>query len=127
MERRFWLGSGILALFLVLGLLAAMGMEKIHAPAASYLEQAAQAALRGDMADGVGRAEQAETIWQKCRKLTASLSDHAPMEEIDSLFAQMRLYAQAGRADDFAAYCVRIARLVEAISEAHSISWQNLL
>ena len=123
MERRFWYGLGILAIFFGLGLWAAMGMEKMHVPVTEHLEQAAQTALSGDVTGGAAQAEQAEKVWQKCRSLTAAMADHAPMEEIDSLFAQVQLYAQAGSGVDFAAYCRRIARLVEAVAEAHGLNW----
>lgn len=127
MERRFWYGLGILAVFLTLGLWTAWGMENMHEPVTRRLEQAAQAALSGDLDGGVALAEQAEGIWQRRRGLTAAMADHAPMEEIDSLFSQMKMYAQAGSTVDFAAYCRRIARLVEAVGEAHGLNWQNLL
>ena len=127
MERRFWYGLGILLLFLALGLWAAWGMENMHRPVTSYLEQAAQTALDGNLEKGIALEARAERIWQQRRGLTAAMADHAPMEEIDSLFAQVQNYARSGNAADFAAYCGRIARLVEAIGEAHGLNWQNLL
>ena len=127
MERRFWYGLGILAVFLALGLWAAWGMEKIHRPVTDLLEQAAQAALSGDLTKGAVLAEQAESIWQQHRGLTAAMADHGPMEDIDSLFSQLRIYAEFGSTVEFSAYCSRIAKLVEAVSEAHGLTWQNLL
>lgn len=127
MERRFWYGLGILVLFLALGLWAAWGMENMHVPVTNRLEQAAQAALNGELDKGVALAEQAEDLWEKRRNLTAAMADHGPMEEIDSLFSQTRIYAESGSIMDFAAYCSRIAKLVEAVGEAHGLNWQNLL
>ena len=127
MERRFWYGLGILLIFLALGLWMAHGMEKMHAPVTDQLEQAAQVALSGNLDKGITLAEQAEVIWQKHRGLTAAMADHAPMEEIDSLFSQVRNYAKCGNVAEFAAYCGRIAKLVEAVGEAHGLNWQNLL
>ena len=126
MERRFWYGIGILLVFLALGLWAAMGMENMHRPVTGQLEQAAQMAIGGDLSTGAALAERAERIWQRGRGLTAALADHAPMEEIDSLFAQAKSYALSGLAEDFAAVCSRIAKLVAAIGEAHGLTWQNL-
>lgn len=127
MERRFWYGLGILVVFLAGGLWAAWGMETMHRPVTRQLEQAAQVALDGDLHRGNLLAEQAEKIWQTRRGLTAAMADHAPMEEIDSLFAQVKMYAKNGNTAEFAAYCSRIAKLVEAVGEAHGLNWQNLL
>lgn len=127
MERRFWYGLVILVVFLALGIWAAAGMENMHRPVTGQLEQAAKAALDGDLVDGAALAEKAENVWLRCRSMTAALADHAPMEEIDSLFAQAKSYARSGLGADFAACCSRIAKLVEAIGEAHGLTWQNLL
>ena len=127
MESRFWYGLGILTVFLTLGLWAAWGMENMQVPVTEKLEQAAQTALNGQLDGGAVLAEQAESIWQQRRTLTAALADHGPMEEIDSLFSQVRIYAQSDRPAEFAAYCSRIAKLIEAVGEAHGLNWQNLL
>lgn len=127
MERRFWYGLGILIFFLVLGLLTAWGMEAMHEPVTGQLERAAQVALSGDMEQGALLAQKAQAGWEKHRDLTAAAADHGPMEEIDSLFSQVEVYARAEKTVEFAAYCTRLARLVEAVGEAHSLNWQNLL
>ena len=127
MERRFWYGVGILLVFLGLGLWAAWGMETMHRPVSGRLEQAAQVALDGELPGAMKLVEQAESIWLRRRGLTAALADHDPMEEIDSLFSQVRIYAVTGEKTEFAAYCNRIAKLVEAIGEAHGLTFQNLL
>lgn len=127
MERRFWFGLGILVLFLALGLWTAWGMEHMHRPVTQQLEQAARTALEGDAETAAQQARVARDIWQQGRGLTAAVADHEPMEEIDGLFAQAEVYAHAGENTEFAAYCTRIARLVEAVGEAHRLNWQNLL
>ena len=127
MERRFWYGLGILVFFFALGLLTAWGMENMHQPVTGTLEQAAQAALDGDVEQGIALVQTAKADWQHHRDLTAAMADHAPMEEIDSLFAQVEVYARSEKTVDFAAYCTRLARLVEAVGEAHALTWQNLL
>jgi len=49
------------------------------------------------------------------------------MDEIDSLFAQLEVFRQAGLWGDFSACCRRLSRLIEAMAEAHSLTWWNLL
>ena len=127
MERRFWYGLGILILLLGVGLWTARSLEKLHTPVKDSLEQAARAVMDGDMEKGVALAGQARTVWQQRRMLTTAVADHGPVEEIDSLFSQIQVYAQTGSTTDFAAYCARLAKLVAAVGEAHSLSWQNLL
>ena len=54
-------------------------------------------------------------------------ADHAPMDEIDSLFAQMEVYAQARDSLHFGSYCARLAELITAVSDAHQLNWWNFL
>ena len=76
---------------------------------------------------GLARAQQAQEKWQQQWHSVAALADHAPMDEIDGLFAQMETYSKAGAAVDAAACCARLSKLVAAVGEAHSLNWWNLL
>lgn len=124
---RFWVGVALLGIFLGFGLWVAETMDSVHMPIAQKLEQAAQDALDGDMGSGVARADEAYKEWERCWRGTAAVADHAPMDEIDGLFAQVQSYARAGNGADFAACCSRLSKLVEAIGEAHDPGWWNLL
>lgn len=124
---RFWIGIALLAVFLGLGLWVAEAVDAVHMPIAQALEQAAEDALAGDLEAGIARAEEASREWERHWRATAAVADHAPMDEIDGLFAQAQRYAQAGNGADFAAVCGRISRLIEAIGEAHAPGWWNLL
>lgn len=125
--KQFWLGIFLLLLFLGLGLWVTKAMEDTHSAVSEALTLAAEQAMAGDLESGVQTAEQARGKWQAGWHGTAAVADHAPMDEIDSLFAQMQVYAQAGEAVDFAAYCRRLSALVHAVGEAHGFSWWNLL
>ena len=124
---RLWLGLGILAVFLGLGLYVGAAAEGTHQQISGVLEQAAQEALAGDLEAGVALAQQAHHRWQKNWHSTAAVADHAPMDEIDGIFNQAFAFAESGRAGDFAACCARLSGLVAAVGEAHSLSWWNLL
>lgn len=124
---RFWIGVTLLGVFLFLGLWVAWAMNDIHEPICQSLEQAADAALAGDLETGAALASDAKNTWDRHWRGTASAADHAPMDDIDSLFAQVQIYAQAGKTADFAAGCGRLAKLIAAIGEAHSPGWWNLL
>ena len=124
---RFWLGIGLLVLFLVLGLWVTHAMDGVHQTISQTLDEAAQQTLSGDLETGISLAQQAQNDWDSHWHGTASIADHAPMDEIDGLFAQLKVYGQTGQAADFAAYCARLAKLVTAVGEAHGLSWWNLL
>ncbi len=125
--RRFWIGIIILAVFLVLGLWSCYLMDNMHTQISQALEQAAAAVLSGDAVQGITLAKQAHIQWQENWHLTAFLADHAPMDEIDALFAQALYYADTHNNENFAALCARLARLLEAVGEAHTLNWWNLL
>ena len=124
---RFWLGIGLLVVFLVLGLWVGAAMGQLHETIAGELEQASTLAQQGDMDKAVELAQQAYSRWQQRWHGTASVADHAPMDEIDGLFAQLNSYAKTGQRIQFAAFCARLSSLISAIGEAHSLSWWNLL
>ena len=124
---RFWFGIGLLLVFLVFGLWVAEVMDSGHMQISSMLEQAASAMLDGDPDRGLALAQQAHDRWQHNWHITATVADHAPMDEIDSLFAQLQLYGSVRQQVDFAAYCTRISQLIRAMGEAHTLNWWNVL
>lgn len=125
--QRFWLGIGLLVLFLALGLWISYTMDGTHQTIAQTLDQAAEQTLSGDLDAGVALAQQAHSDWDTHWHKIASVADHAPMDEIDGLFAQLEIYSQTDSRADFAAYCARLAKLVSAVGEAHTLNWWNLL
>lgn len=124
---RFWIGIALLVVFLCLGVWVTWSMNDIHEPISRTLEEAAEAALAGDLKAGTALAAEALDTWERHWHGTAAVADHAPMDEIDGLFAQAEIYAQTGSTADFAAICGRLAKLITAIGEAHSPGWWNLL
>lgn len=124
---RFWMGVGILLVFLALGLWIAGSMDGVHQQICTTLDQAAQQTVNGDLDTGIALAQQAQERWQHNWHATAAVADHEPMDEIDSLFAQLELYGTVGRQVEFAAYCTRLSQLISAVGEAHTLTWWNLL
>ena len=125
--KKFWLGIVILTVLLTGGLLNAWGMEKSHSHIASLLTQAADLALSGDIAKGSEKAAEAETHWKKYRNAVAAVADHEPLENVECLFAQVKTYSAFGETAEFAATCRAASRQVEAVGDAQTIKWQNLL
>ena len=126
MEKRFYLGVGILAFFLILGLGISLIVSHIGTPISQQLAQASQEALSGNLEQGISLALQSRTQWEAAWHGTAMVSDHTPMDEIDSLFAQAELYAQAGDRLHFGSYCARLSELITAIADTQRFTWWNL-
>ena len=124
---RFWIGTSLLVIFLVLGLWVGATTEQTHSQIAQLLEQAAQQTVQGHPEEGAALAEQAAKDWESHRKAVAAVADHAPMEVIDSRFAQLQIFQQQAQHPCFAASCAELAKLVEAVGEAHKLTWWNLL
>ncbi len=125
--KRGWLGIGLLAVLLALGIFLQFSMDQIHTHCADTLEQAAQAAENGQWERAAALADQAYQGWQKGSGLTAAVADHSPMDEVDMMYAELRVYAGEQENPHFSATCVRLAELIRAVAEAHRFTLQNLL
>ena len=123
--KRFLIGAGLLVALLAGGILSSAWLDRSYEPLPPMLEQAAAAAEEEDWDRAVRLADRAEQQWHGLWKRTAVFVDHAPMEQIDALFAQLKVCKQSQ--PDFGKLCVRLARELEALSEIHSPAWWNLL
>ena len=121
------IGCVILALLLAAGLGVQWAVAALQAPITGELTQAAQAGARGDWDTARLHQETAQRGWRKAWRLTAAFADHQPMEDADGLFARLAVYAAGEEEAEFAACCRELARRVQAISDAHRLTWWNLL
>lgn len=125
--KRLWVGAGLLLFLLVIGVFTAVSMREVHRPVSELLDQASQAALAENWAEAESLSAKAQAQWQKHWRATASVADHEPMEEIDSLFAELKIYLQSREDVHFAACCQNLSTLTMAVGEAHTINWWNLM
>lgn len=125
--NRLWLGITLLVLFLIFGIAVSLVLNNVQQPVVTALEEASRQALSQTPEAGAATAERARTLWTESWHGIAAVSVHGPMEEIDSLFAQLPLYAEGALWGDFSACCARLAKLVEAIGETQSFNWWSLL
>lgn len=125
--RRLWIGVGLLAVMLAGALLLAEITERSHAPAAKALREASSFAEAGKWQQARGSAGEAQSLWKKKWHLTASFTDHEPMDEIDALFAELQVYGDAGNTLSFRAVCGRLEELLESLSMEHRITLWNFL
>ena len=125
--KRCWFGL-ILLLVLLLGCAWSSGyMSKVHSPLSETAMEAADFALEGDWGNAMTLAGRIRTQWENRWGIVAAFADHEPMEQINSLFAQLEIYGRSGDAQNFAAVCAQLSEDTKAIGEAHSFTWWNLL
>lgn len=125
--KRGWIGLGLLVVLLVIGLLVTWHMGKSHAGMAADLDRAAGYALMENWEQATFYAQKAKNDWEKGWRFSAAFADHEPMENIDSLLAQLLTYASARDEISFAAVCAQLARQIDAVGDAHGLTWWNLL
>lgn len=125
--KRLWIGTALLAVFLVLGILLGLWMCQTHDALSLTLDRAYRLATEERLSEAAALARDAYADWQACRNATAALADHTPMEEIDNLFRELEVYVQMDEPVHYAATCAQLSALLRAMGESHSISWWNLL
>ncbi len=125
--KRFWQGIVILAILLIAGILIAASMDTVHTRISDTLRQAADTAMAGDLDKAVSMAADARAQWDRYWRFTAAFADHTPMDELDGLFAEMGVFAEAGDIPHFAVTCAHLAKAAQAMADSHSLSWWNLL
>lgn len=121
------IGCLLLVLLLAAGLFVQWAVSSLQSPITGELTQAAQAAAREDWDTARLHQETAQRGWHRVWHLMAAFADHAPMEDVDSLFARLPAYAAQEETAEFAASCRELARRIRAMYEAHSLTWWNLL
>lgn len=124
--KRLWIGIGLLAVMLLGGFLVPEYLEFCHEPIIEDLDRAAELAMAEEWDRAEYLMDRAEEQWQKKRPVTASFADHEPMDEIDGMFAQMEMYAQARDAVSFSGTCVYLSSQLDALSDYHDLNLWNL-
>lgn len=125
--KRTGIGVGLLIALLLAGIFSARWMERHHMPLAGLLSQAARAAMAEEWEQAHTLTSHAEQAWSGKRRVTAAFADHGPMEEIDGLFAELEVFYLAGEQVHFATTCRDLSRKLEAMGDAHSLRWWNIL
>ncbi len=125
--KRLWLGIFILAALAALGIWATVGISHICQPLSDSLNQAADRVQEGQWELALALSQDARQQWEQWQKLTASVTNHQPMEEVDALFGALEVYARQRDALRFADCCARLSAVTSAIAEAQAIYWWNIL
>ena len=124
--KRGLIGVSLLLTLLILGLLATFyvtGMEGIS----ETVHASATLALHEDWEGAEGLLRKAGEDWQQHRNITAILTDHGTLEEIDSLLAQLEVYGRHRESLPFAVTCTQLEHRLQDLSEAQKLTWWNVL
>ena len=125
--KRCWFGFGLLLILLGSSIWVTWHMDKTHTPMADTVEEAAQRALSGDWGNALALGQQAQDLWEQGWNISAAFADHEPMEEINGLFSQLKIYGQNRDPLGFAVVCAQLKESLEAMGDAHGFVWWNLL
>ncbi len=120
-------GFVLLGVLLLTGLLGAWYLSRQQEALADRLEDSAWLALSGQWTNAREAAVSAQENWQRNWKLRAALTDHGPMEEIDVLFEELKIYGAAGEKTEFARTCSAIARRMNTLGGLQCLHWWNVL
>ena len=121
------IGVVLLLVLLAGGMFVQFTMDTIHAPIARELTQAAETGTRELWDAALVHQENAARLWRKSWRLPAAFADHMPMEDIDSMFSELPVYLTQREQTHYVAACRELARRIEAMSDAHRLTWWNLL
>ena len=125
--KRSWIGFFLLLTLLAGSFWASRTMVVIHTENSENLEKAAQCALVDNWAGAAFLTAQAEHDWEKWDLFRSALADHNPTEEVNALFATLEVYGSARDKVAFASLCRELAEKIQAIGDAHSLKFHNLL
>jgi len=125
--RRLWFGVALLAALLILGIVCALYAGHTQQEISQTLSQAREAAEVGKWEEAAGLSFQAQELWNRHQHLTAVISDHGPMEEVESLFAQLESFLKLRDNGGFSVCCASLEVFTRAIAEAQKLNWWTLL
>ncbi|MBE6978207.1 MAG: DUF4363 family protein [Ruminococcaceae bacterium] len=125
--RRPFLGICILLALLAISVTIWWGMDRVHREISQLLIQSQAAAQAEDWRGAEHYANQARQLWQRYHHFTAAFADHTPMDELDSLFAELTVYLENRESPHFEATCAQLILLSQAMADSHGLQWWNIL
>ena len=124
---RLWIGIGILAILLAMGIGLLWGSSVFFEELSEDLQQAGDFALAGNWQAAGEKVEKSREKWEAYRPFWASFTDHEPVEQMQNLFSQLELYRTRQLEVEFAAVCRNLVHVAEAIDESHGLKWWSVL
>lgn len=125
--KRLIIGICVLSCLLILGISVSAVFHVAHNPTAQLLQEASESAQGGDWDTALQALHRAKSRWECYWQFTAAFADHSPMDEIDSLFAELEVRGKEKSRESFPALCVKLAALTQALADSHSFRWWTVL
>ena len=125
--KRMWMGIALLLFLIALGIFVTISSDSLHTQIARPLEDAVAQAEKGNWEEAQRSFHRAYSCWQQQHNFVAAVTDHEPMEKIDSLFHQLMPVLEEKERISFSSGCRGLTVLVRAVGEAHAINWWTLL
>lgn len=125
--KRTYIGFALLVILLAAGITVSCGFSRIHRDLGALFAKTAACAVEEDWSQAHSLLQQACEKWQCWRDLTAAISDHAPLEEMEQALARLEILLPLHCPEEFAADCMALSRMAMAMSHSQGIRWWNLL
>ena len=125
--NRFLIGLGVLALLLAAAVLAGVFTDDAVEPMALLLDNAGEEALQGRWSPARDCFREARSQWLRRRRALAALSDHAPLEQADSLFHQLGLCLLIRDETTFSLLSAQLSETLRTLRDLHSPTWETIL
>lgn len=125
--NRLWIGVGLLAVLLVIGVTMLFVSRNFHEGFSNSLEQAGRSAMSGNWAAAEKQLAKGREKWEQHHRFWAASTDHEPVEQVQNLFSQLELFQTRRLEVEFASACRALVNLAEAIDESHSLRWWSIL
>ena len=124
--KRFWIGTALLVILLGAGIGSSVFMDHVNEPLWEDLKLASQAALEGRWEEASRLVTGAKDHWEQHHNTIAAIFSHQPMEQIDAQFETLVLYLNTQETIAFSACCTSLSAQIQALADAHIMSWWNL-
>lgn len=122
--KRCYLGAGVLAALLILGIFSSRWMENRY----GELENQMRLAAREERPEQLlFLAEEVRIRWERSRAVTSVLADHQNLERLEEAFSQIPAAAAEGNRGKCTQLCLEIAHVFGLLAEEQRLKWENLL
>ena len=124
--KRSWIGFGLLAVLLAVSVVVTGFMGRIHEEMALDLKQSSECARLSDWDNAALFLERANRNWEKWDHLRSCFANHQETEAIDASLSALDVLRQSKDATAYQASCAALTKQVEAMGEAHKLTWWNI-
>lgn len=125
--NRLWIGIALMVLLLAMGVGLLWGSVAFFGSISHEMELSCEAALADNWAQACQTVKNCRSKWDQYCRFWSAFTDHAPIEQVQTLFTQLEIYEAQQLKVEFATCCQALAREAEAIEESHGLAWWSVL